>query len=61
MAKDTHVTKDGRTVKKGLYYYMNKAKKEGRSKPGKGTVSDKALKQSAKTAHKKKKKKKKTS
>mgnify|MGYP001331479761 FL=1 len=61
MAKDTHVTKDGRTVKKGLYYYMNKAKKEGRSKPGKGTVSDKALKQSAKTAYKKKKKKKKTS
>jgi hypothetical protein len=27
MAKDTHVTKDGRTAKKGLYYYMNKAKK----------------------------------
>ena len=50
MAKDTHVTKDGRTVKKGLYYYMNKAKAEGRSKPGKGTVTDKALKQSAKTA-----------
>ena len=24
--KDTHVTKDGRTVKKGLYYYMNKRK-----------------------------------
>jgi len=24
---DTHVTKDGRTVKKGLYYYMNKRKK----------------------------------
>ena len=47
---DTHVTKDGRTVKKGLYYYMNKAKKEGRSKPGKGSVTDKALKQSAKTA-----------
>ena len=21
MAKDTHVTKDGRTAKKGLYYY----------------------------------------
>ena len=60
MAKDTHVTKDGRTVKKGLYYYMNKAKKEGRSKPGKGTVSDKALKASAKTAKKTKKKKKKT-
>ena len=47
---DTHVTKDGRTVKKGLYYYMNKAKKEGRSKSGKGSVTDKALKESAKTA-----------
>ena len=51
-AKGTHVTKDGRTVKKGLYYYMNKAKKEGRSKPGKGSVTDKALKESAKTAKK---------
>ena len=51
--KDTHVTKDGRTVKKGLYYYMNRAKKRGTSKPGKGTVSDKALKRSAKTAKKK--------
>ena len=50
--KDTHVTKDGRTVKKGLYYYMNRAKKRGTSKPGKGTVTDKALKQSAKTAKK---------
>ena len=50
--KDTHVTKDGRTVKKGLYYYMNKAKKEGRSKPGKGSVTDKALKRSARTAKK---------
>ena len=50
--KGTHVTKDGRTVKKGLYYYMNKAKKEGRSKPGKGTVTDKALKRSARTAKK---------
>ena len=48
--KKTHITKDGRTVKKGLYYYMNKAKKEGRSKSGKGSVTDKALKQSAKTA-----------
>jgi hypothetical protein len=52
MTKKTHVTKDGRTVKKGLYYYMNKAKKEGRSKPGKGRVTDKALKRSAKTAKK---------
>ena len=50
--KDTHVTKDGRTVKKGLYYYMNRAKKRGTSKPGKGSVTDKALKQSAKTAKK---------
>ena len=51
--KDTHVTKDGRTVKKGLYYYMNRAKKRGTSRPGKGTVTDKALKRSAKTAKKK--------
>ena len=51
--KDTHVTKDGRTVKKGLYYYMNRAKKSGKSRPGKGTVTDKALKRSAKTAKKK--------
>ena len=50
--KDTHVTKDGRTVKKGLYYYMNRAKKAGTSKPGKGSVTDKALRQSAKTAKK---------
>ena len=50
--KDTHVTKDGRTVKKGLYYYMNRAKKSGKSKPGKGSVTDKALKASAKTAKK---------
>ena len=50
--KDTHVTKDGRTVQKGLYYYMNRAKKRGTSKPGKGSVTDKALKRSAKTAKK---------
>jgi len=49
---DTHVTKDGRTVKKGLYYYMNRAKKNKTSKPGKGSVTDKALKASAKTAKK---------
>ena len=47
-----HTTKDGRRVKKGLYYYMNRAKKAGKSSPGKGTVTDKALKQSAKTAKK---------
>ena len=50
--KGTHKTKDGRTAKKGLYYYMNRAKKRGTSKPGKGTVSDKALRDSAKTAKK---------
>jgi hypothetical protein len=50
--KATHKTKDGRTVKKGLYYYMNRAKKKGTSKPGKGSVTDKALRDSAKTAKK---------
>ena len=50
--KDTHITKDGRVAKKGLYYYMNRAKRLGKSRPGKGTVSDKALKASAKTAKK---------
>ena len=29
--KGTYKTKDGRTVKKGLYYYMNKRKKAGTS------------------------------
>ena len=47
-----HTTKDGRRVKKGLYYYMNRAKKRGTSRPCKGTVTDKALKRSAKTAKK---------
>jgi len=56
MKKGFHKTKDGRVVKKGLYYNMNKAKKKGTSKPGKGSVSDKALKASAKTAKKRKKK-----
>jgi hypothetical protein len=51
-----HKTKDGRIVKKGLYYNINQAKKSGTSKKGKGTVSDKALKRSAKTAKKPKKK-----
>jgi len=55
--KGFHKTKDGRVVKKGLYYNMNQAKKKGTSKKGKGTVSDKALKRSAKTAKKTKKKK----
>jgi len=55
--KGFHKTKDGRVVKKGLYYNMNQAKKKGTSKKGKGTVTDKALKRSAKTAKKTKKKK----
>jgi len=45
-----HTKKDGTKAKKGLYYYMNRAKKRGTSKPGKGSVTDKALKESAKTA-----------
>ena len=49
-SKGTHVTKDGRVAKKGLYYYMNRRKKAGTSRPGKGTVSSKALKRSARTA-----------
>ena len=55
--KGFHKTKDGRIVKKGLYYNMNQAKKKGTSNNGKGTVTDKALKRSAKTAKKTKKKK----
>lgn len=47
--KDTHVTKDGRTVKKGLWYYMNKRKKAGTSRPkSDGTVSPEAMKKSQK-------------
>lgn len=43
MKKGFHKTKDGRTVKKGLYYYMNKAKKSGKSKSKKkSTISAKA-------------------
>ena len=53
MKKGYHKTKDGRTVKKGLYYYMNKRKKAGTSRKGKNTVSDKALKKAKKTAKKK--------
>ena len=55
MAKDTHKTQDGRTVKKGLYYYINKKKKEGRKprKAGsKGAPSKQDFIDSAKTAKK---------
>jgi len=54
--KGFHKTKDGRIVRKGLYYNINQAKKKGTSKKGKGTVTDKALKRAAKTAKKPKKK-----
>tara|TARA_Y100000401_G_C8266183_1_gene195902 strand:+ start:53 stop:493 length:441 start_codon:yes stop_codon:yes gene_type:complete len=53
MASKYHITKDGRKARKGLYYYMNRAKRLGKSKPGKGSVTDEALEQSAKTAKKK--------
>ena len=48
--KGYHKPKDGRIAKKGLYYNINQAKKSGTSKPGKGSVTDKALAKSAKTA-----------
>ena len=50
MKKGYHKTKSGRVAKQGLYYYMNKRKKARTSRKGKGTVSAKALKRSAKTA-----------
>jgi hypothetical protein len=56
MGKGTHRTKDGRTVKKGLYYNINKKQKEGR-KPrpvgAKGAPSKKDFEDAAKTAKKK--------
>jgi hypothetical protein len=56
MGKGTHTTKDGRTVKKGLYYNINKKKAEGkksRPKGAKGAPSAKDFKDAAKTAKKK--------
>ena len=51
-AKDTHKTKDGRTAKKGLYYYVNKRKKAGtsRSKSSSKAPKPKDWKNAAKTA-----------
>ena len=41
--KKTHVRKDGKKVKKGLYYYINKKKKAGTSKSkAKSTISKSA-------------------
>jgi hypothetical protein len=53
MKKGYHKTKDGRTVKKGLWYNMNKRKKAGTSRPGKGTVTNKAIQRSRKTTKRK--------
>lgn len=56
MGKGTHTTKDGRTVKKGLYYNINKKKAEGkksRPKGAKGAPSAQDFKDAAKTAKKK--------
>ena len=39
--KKTHKTKDGRTAKKGLYYNINKKRKEGR-KPRKSAINPNA-------------------
>ncbi len=45
MASGYHTTKDGKKAKKGLYYYMNRAKKKGTSNSkSKSTVSAKAYK-----------------
>ncbi len=45
MASGYHKTKDGGKAKKGLYYYMNRAKKRGTSNPkSKSTVSKDAWK-----------------
>ena len=60
--KKTHKTKDGRTARKGLYYNINKKRKEGkkmRKKGAKGAPTAAAFKRSAKTAKKPKKKSKK--
>jgi hypothetical protein len=47
MAKNTHVTKDGRTAKKGLWYNIAQKKKRGekmRKKGAKGAQSQKTSK-----------------
>lgn len=51
-AKDTHKTKDGRTAKKGLYYYVNKRKKAGTSRKASSPKAPKPKdwKNAAKTA-----------
>jgi hypothetical protein len=46
MSSKYHTRKDGKKVRKGLWYNINKKKKAGTSRPGKGTVSDEAIKRS---------------
>lgn len=43
MASKFHIREDGKKVRKGLWYNINKRKKAGTSRPGKGTVSDEAI------------------
>ena len=55
MAKDTHVTKDGRVAKKGLWQNINqkkKKKKKMRRKGAKGAPTEAAIKRSQKTSKK---------
>ena len=48
--KGYHNAKDGRIAKKGLYYYMNKVVKNlAKADQVKALVTEKALKESAKT------------
>ena len=47
--KDTHVTKEGKTAKKGLWYNIHQKKKRGekmRKKGAKGAPTEKAIKRS---------------
>ena len=53
--KGTHVTKEGKTAKKGLWYNIHQKRKRGGKprKPGsKGAPTAKAFRESAKTAKK---------
>ena len=54
MRKGFHKTKDGRTARKGLYYYANKEKHQARnqSNVAKGYVTKAAVKRAAKTVYK---------
>jgi len=53
MKKGFHKTKDGRTARKGLYYYANKRRKAGKkpiARGRKGFVTRAAVTRSARTA-----------